>query len=238
MERIKYRINYFDFDKLNELLNIFGLSLRIENGCCFFTDIETGIELSPYIYLECYGKEYTNDAETLLNSYSFYLKTRNKVYELGICARKDTFIVGSIYKREMVEPDFCEEIHLKSDNRECKLKEKTYNYDENACPRVTNFNEVNFSTSELIDPAQSVITIKNPDFSRYTELWFDKNKNTGEIYLMNTSELDTISQEDAISLIEQSRMFKDVMRLFSPKTLEGYTNSKGAVLTRNNEKPQ
>ena len=242
MKRIQYRINFFDFDELNKLLNIFGLSLKIENGCCFFIDIETGLQLVPYIYHAEHGsmKIYTDDAKTLLNRYPFYLETRTKFYELNIAAGEDIFCVYKIFKKEKVKPDLVEEANLEATYSVWAIKESTYNYDEASCPRMTNINEVVYSANEIIYPNLGLICVKSPDFSKYAELlYFKKNKNS-EIHLDETvsARHSNISVEEATFLIEQSRVFKDVMELFSPKTLEGYINSKSTALTRKIKKTQ
>ncbi len=56
-----------DYNRLSELLNSFGLSLRIENGNAVFVDVETNLPMKSYVvYKEGFADqkvEYIADAK-------------------------------------------------------------------------------------------------------------------------------------------------------------------------------
>lgn len=73
-----------DYNRLSELLNSFGLSLKIENGNAIFVDVETNSPMKSYIvYKEGFADQevkYITDANILLNGYPFYLEKGKQIF--------------------------------------------------------------------------------------------------------------------------------------------------------------
>lgn len=119
-----------DYNRLSELLNSFGLSLKIENGNAIFVDVETNSPMKSYIvYKEGFADQevkYVTDANILLSSYPFYLENENKYFRLKIFAKNENIEVYEITKTERKEPHLYESSELKTDRRTYTLEETTY----------------------------------------------------------------------------------------------------------------
>ena len=119
-----------DYNRLSELLNAFGLSLKVENGNAIFVDGETNTPMKSYVvYKEGFADqsvEYTTEANKLLNGWHFYVDAENKHFRLNIAVSEDTIKVYEITKTERKEPHLYESSELKTERRTFTLEETTY----------------------------------------------------------------------------------------------------------------
>lgn len=223
-----------DYNKLSELLNAFGLSLKVDNGNVVFVDAETNTPMKSYVvYKEGFADqkvEYTTEANKLLNGWPFYVDAENKHFRLNISVKDDSIKVYEINKTERKEPHLYERTELKTDRRTYTLEETTYRKHTRedgseylSCDFISN---VKFGVNEIVDSRVGGIVI-HTDNNKRADVCFKKDITTGEI-IPDIGEEDfvEISQQEATQLIEQSRIFKNTMRILCPTLAESYSNSK------------
>ena len=202
-----------DFNQLNELLNAFGLSLNIENKIVTFTDIETDRPMQSFLfYREGFSertKAYTDDEDMLLKGLPFYLSANNKFYKMSISIRDNKIKVYDICKSEMLKTNLWENIELNAYERYYTLDETTF--ENNNIISNTSF------TSLVTDG--SIIVSSN---KRSAKLDFIKDTVTEDFY--------SLPKEEAVQLIEQSKLFKDTMRIISPELAESYSSAKKDII--------
>lgn len=222
-----------DYSRLNELLNAFGLSLKVENGNAIFVDGETNTPMKSYVvYKEGFADqsvEYTTEANKLLNGWPFYVDAENKHFRLNIAVRQDNVKVYEITKTERKEPHLYESSELKTDRRTYTLEETTYRRHtrEDGSEYLSRdfISNVSFGANEITDSREGGIVIHTDN--KRADVWFKKDTTTGEITPdFRDEDFEEISQQEATQLIEQSRIFKDTMQILCPKLAESYSNAK------------
>lgn len=203
-----------DFNQLNELLNAFGLSLNIENKIFTFTDIETDRPMQSLLfYREGFSertKAYTDDEDTLLKGLPFYLSANNKFYRMSISIRDNKIKVYYILKSEMLKTNLWENIELNAYESYYTLNETTF---EN------NNIKSNTSFTSLVTDGSIIVSSNNV---RSAKLAFIKDHVTEDLY--------SLPKEEAVQLIEQSKLFKDTMRIISPELAESYSSAKKDII--------
>lgn len=230
------KINY---DKLIELLNNFGLSLTIEGDNAIFTDIETDTPMKSYVgYKKGYADqkvEYTADTKTLLNGWPFYVENENKMYQINILNKEDELEIFEITKTERTEPHVYEETSLI-----CTIF-GAFSFDKTIYEKhLKNGHEtlggemlshIRFFARETdYDNRWSTIVTSFPVCGanrKKNEMFFAKNPETDEMtYVADENTPKTMSDEEAIQLIEQHQLFKDTLNIFCPILAENYENIK------------
>lgn len=222
-----------DYNGLSELLNSFGLSLKVENGSAIFLDVETNSPMKSYVvYKEGFADqkvEYISDANKLLNGWPFYLETKNKYFRMNIGVKDENIKVYEITKTERKEPHLYESSELKTDRRTYSLEETTYRRHtrEDGTEYLSRdlISNVRFGAFEITGAREGGIVIHTDN--KRADICFKKNAATGEIIPdFRDEDFEEISQQEAIELIEQSRIFKDTMRTLCPILAENYSNAK------------
>ena len=228
------RINY---DKLIELLNSFGLSLRIENGYAKFTDMETDLPMESYVYYADAGKKSANDIKLLFNSYPFYVENGNKRFKISVSDRDNTVRNLEITRTVRKEPHVYEESRLVSEYStntayyfEKTLYERPVLKDGYESIGGITLSYVKFYVEEITDNRYGKLITMSPvtgSNRRKNEMLFTKNLETDEItYVVDDDVIKTMSDEEAIQLIEQSQLFKDTMNMLCPTLAENYSKIK------------
>ena len=222
-----------DYNRLNELLNSFGLSLKVENGNAIFVDIETNTPMKSYVvYKEGFAdqkEEYTADAKTLLNGWPFYVDTENKHFRLNISVRDEGIKVYEITKNERKEPHLYERSELKADTRTFSLEESTFRRhtreDGSEYLSCDFISDVSFGVSEITDSREGGIKVIADN--KRGGIWFYRDRESGEIVQeFESTGVEEISQEETTQLIEQARILKDTMRTLCPVLTENYSNAR------------
>lgn len=222
-----------DYNRLSELLNAFGLSLKVENGNAVFVDVETNTPMKSYVvYKEGFADqkvEYTTEANKLLNGWPFYVDAENKHFRLNIAVREDNIKVYEITKTERKEPHLYECSELKTDRRTYTLEETTYRRHtrEDGSEYLSRdfISNVSFGANEITDAREGGIVIHTDN--KRADVCFKKDVSTGEITPdFRDEDFEEISQQEATQLIEQSRVFKDTMRILCPTLADSYLNAK------------
>lgn len=223
-----------DYNRLSELLNSFGLSLKIENGNAIFVDIETNSPMKSYVvYKEGFADQevkYITDANILFNGYPFYLGNENKYFRLNIFAKNENIKVYEITKTERKEPYLYESSELKGDRRGYILEETTFR--KSTREDGTEYfdrdfiSDVEFGVSE-IDGSRGGGIIIHTDNNKSAGIYFKKDVTTGEIVPdIREEDFVEISQQEATQLIKQSRVLEDTMRILCPTLADNYSKAK------------
>lgn len=222
-----------DYNRLNELLNSFGLFLKIENGSAIFVDVETNSPMKSYVVykegLADQSVEYISDTNILLNGWPFYLEAENKHFKLNISVNGENIKVYEITKTERKEPHLYESSELKTDRRTYILEETTYRRHtrEDGTEYLSRdfISNVRFGANEITDAREGGIVIHTDN--KRADICFKKNATTGEITPdFRDEDFEEISQQEATELIEQSRIFKDTMKTLCPTLAKSYSNAK------------
>lgn len=231
------RLNY---DKLIELLNSFGLSLTIENGNAKFTDIETDMPMESYVYLVHNGKENASDIKTLFNSYPFYVENENKRFKICVLGSDNDAKFFEITKTVRKEPHVYEESKLVSENGtnasysfEKVLYERPVLKDGYESYGGITLSYIKFYAEEITDNKYGKIITMSPvtgSNRKKNEMFFYKNLETDEItYVVDEDVvIKTMSDEEAIQIIEQSQLFKETMNILCPTLADKYSEVKAA----------
>ena len=227
-----------DYNRLSELLNSFGLSLKIENGNAIFVDVETNSPMKSYIvYKDGFAEgfadqevKYITDANILLNGYPFYLENENKYFRLNIFAKNENIEVYEITKTERKEPHLYESSELKGNRRGYILEETTFRKatreDGTEYFGGDFISNVKFGVSE-IDGSRGGGIIIHTDNNESASIYFKKDVTTGEIVPdIREEDFVEISQQEATQLIKKSRVLKDTMRIFCPILADNYSKAK------------
>ena len=197
-----------DYNGLSELLNSFGLSLKVENGSAIFLDVETNSPMKSYVvYKEGFADqkvEYISDANKLLNGWPFYLETENKYFRMNIGVKDENIKVYEITKTERKEPHLYESSELKADRRTYSLEETTYRRHtrEDGTEYLSRdlISNVRFGAFEITGAREGGIVIHTDN--KRADICFKKNAATGEIIPdFRDEDFEEISQQEAIELI-------------------------------------
>lgn len=229
------RLNY---DKLIELLNSFGLSLIIENGNAKFADIETDMPMESCIYYADAGREIVNDIKVLFDGYPFYVENENKRFKICALDSNTDLKIFEIAKTVQKEPHVYEESKLVSEYStnpsyyfEKTLYERPVLEDDYESYGGITLSYVRFYANEITDNRCGKIITMSPIIGgsrKKNEMFFSKNSETDEItYVVDDDVIKTMSDEEAIQIIEQSQLFKDTINMLCPILAENYLKVKG-----------
>ena len=228
------RLNY---DKLIELLNSFGLSLIIENGNAKFTDIETDMSMESCIYYADAEREIVNDIKILFDGYPFYVENENKKFKICVLGSDNNVKLFEAVKTVRKEPHIYEESKLVSKystgiaySFEKTLYERPVLEDGYESYGGNSLSYIRFYVEEMTDNRCGKIITMSPvigDNRKKNEMFFNKNLETDEItYVVDDDVIKTMSDEEAIQLIEQSQLFKDTINMLCPTLAENYLKVK------------
>ena len=222
-----------DYDKLIELLNVFGLSLTIKNGNAEFTDIETDMPMESCIYYAHGERKVVNDMNVLFDGYPFSVENANKKFKICVLGSDTDAKVFEIVKTVQKEPHVYEETKLSSEYStneyyfEKTLYERPLLDDGYESYGGITLSYVRIYAKEITDDKCGKIITMSPVIGgnrRKNEMFFNKNLKTGEItYVVDDDIVKTMSDEEVIQLIEQSQSFKDTMNILCPILAENYS---------------
>lgn len=212
----------FDIAKLNELLNIFGITIMYENNTISFIDNKTNYLMKPY-YIEKENdknkEKVSGDATEILDGFPFCLDADSRRYELDIKMEDDKFFVDSITRTEMKDPSVYEECSIKFNDTLFGLNEKIYKKEEGKENII--LSDIRYAARE-IDKVSSnsylgLISVKDVQDETYYEMWFDQN-------ILVSDNVNGMDKEKAMILIDYSRVFKSTIDVLCPKLFENYNN--------------
>lgn len=214
--------------ELNELLNLFGVSLRLEGSNAFFYDTDTNLQMTSHVYFEHLGKEFTSDVTTLFNGYPFYLGNETKKLKLNILIREKNIRVYEITKKEEIEPHLYEEYSLRGEWKSFVLDEDYYRADlrEDGTEYPVRKEDCLSSVKFVADKRQGGWMLVDKD-KKWAELSFEKNKETGEVtFDFHDCGPEETNQQEVFGIIEQSGKFKDILNVCFPKLANKYSSVK------------
>jgi len=220
----------FDLNELNNILNIFGVSLEIKDGVAIFIDNKTNSIMESYIVCKegfaDQEKHNTADIKTLFNGYPFYIKTKGILLKLSIYCSKDKYMLTKINKIETIEPHKYEYTEMQVYGRSYELDEYTWVADlRNDGSEYLSGKTISLTSFRVLEPTNQrfgLIQISNG--KRKTAICYGKDIKTGEI--QPYADFDQISRDDCMKLIKRSRAFKETLRIFCPTVSSYYFENK------------
>ena len=226
------------YEELRGLLDIFRLSLVIDDDYATFTDIDSGNDLEVY---KSFYKDKTNKVVDLFDGTGFYIMNEmpycNKTYFLVIKAKSNYFYVKSILEQErnvcvidrsksIVECTKLDFGNLSSDDSIFKCTEDEmevrdgYKLDSNT--------RIEYEVREPYKYDGSICISKDES---HCSMFFHKNKSDEEqepIY----GNFEGLFEEDALQMIENSNRFKELFDYISPELSKCYREKNVRELLR------
>lgn len=215
-----------DYNQLIKLLNLFGISLKINDDKVNFIDRETNLPMESYLVNRGYRIN-TDKVADLFSGYLFYVRGVKNFFKINISFRYGRLAAYKIEKTKEIEPHLYEATSFRSDmNNIFEVEEEIFRNptDEQGVEYLDHNVEyyAKFNAEE-ISTTHGGMRIKKEKEWAYT--WLQEDAETGE-FINEENYYDEISKQEFISLIDQSRVFKDIMNILCPKLTQHYTNIK------------
>ncbi|MBR5662255.1 MAG: hypothetical protein IKX00_01225 [Bacilli bacterium] len=210
----------FDLNELNNVLNVFGVSLEIKDDVAIFIDNKSNSIMESYIVCKegFADQERHNaaDTKTLFNGYPFYIKTKDLFLKLSIYRSKDKFMLTNISKVETIEPHKYEYTEMHVYGRSYELNEYTWVADlRKDGSEYLSGKTISLTSFHVLEPInQRFGRIQITNGKKKTAICYGKDIKTGEI--KPYADFDQISKNNCKKLIDESRVFKETLKIFCP----------------------
>ncbi len=232
-----------DYSRLNEVLNGFGLSLKVENGNAIFIDDETKTPMKLYAVfnrgLDDESVKPITEAEKLLDGGFFYVDSEDKHFQIYISPLSNR--LSSITKTERKGPHLYERTKLTLEGLECPniiVEESTFrrhtSEDGSEEPSCDYISDAIFAVDwrgKIPNLGQIKVVVGNK--IGYIYLNYDPYSDEKIITYYETTGDEPLSKEEARQLIEQSQVLKNTIGILYPVFIDHYFNiSPNDVITR------
>ena len=235
-----------ELNKLNEIFKLFGFSLKLVEGKAVFTDLETDLPMKSFLdYHDLCSKDhfftYTDDAYEIFypkaygdGETSLCLESGSSYFVLGI-KPKDRYLRCSTNKKEIVYDSF----RFFNIQKTKKVEDNLYEYLQLSYKPLYRFELIEEVFIEGENKSLSSIYFKAPIMTRKHDndiyiyhkgnrfnMNFDNYEKEGIINIKKWGSLYPITFTEAVELIEQSTLFENLIKLFTPTLFEHYSDVK------------
>ena len=247
-----------ELNKLNEIFKLFGFSLKIVEGKTVFTDLVTDLPMKSFLdYYDLWSKDhfftYTDDAYEIFypkaygdGETSLCLESGSSYFVLDISPKDkysgwatnkkeivyDRFKFFSIEKTKKVEDNLYEYLGLLySPLYSFEFEEKSFIKGENKYDNKY-LSSTSFSAPIRTRKYDNNIFIFHK--GKRFNINFDNYEKEGNITItkFNYGSLYPMTFTEAVELIEQSTLFKNLLKLFTPTLFEHYSEIKNIPAKR------